>query len=118
MTANIARRLALVALLALLALAGGAGVAAYPARDTAPRASAPPAQPVATGDWPTYGHDNARTNYNPDETTIAAGNVAQLVQRWQVNIGSNGTATSAAPSVSDGRVFVASSAASPANNLL
>ena len=58
-----------------------------------------PAVLVAADDWPMYGHDVSRTNYNPDETTINAGNVTQLVQRWQVNVGSNGTGTSAAPSV-------------------
>ncbi len=67
-------------------------------------------------DWPMYGHDYQRTNYNPSETIIGAGNVAQLVQRWQANVGSNGTPTSAAPSVAGGVVYAASSAASPADN--
>src|SRR5439155_12892798 len=44
-------------------------------------------RPNSPGDWPMYGHDVSRTNYNPDETTINSGNVSQLVQRWQVNIG-------------------------------
>gem|GEM_PF-6291413 len=63
-----------------------------------------------------YGHDISRTNYNPDETTISAANVNQLGQRWQANIGSNGTGTSGAPSVANGVVYVPSSAASPASN--
>ena len=67
------------------------------------------------GDWPMYGHDYQRTNYNPAETTINAGNLAQLVSRWQVNVGSNGTPTSAAPSVADGVVYVGSSASSGDN---
>ncbi len=66
---------------------------------------------MTSGDWPMYGHDWSRTNYNPNETSINAGNVGQLVQRWQVNIGSNGTAPSGAPSVANGKVFVGSSVA-------
>jgi outer membrane protein assembly factor BamB len=65
--------------------------------------------PVATGDWPMYGHDVSRTNFNPDEHTINAGNAGQLVQRWQALIGSNGTGPFSAPSVANGRVYVGSS---------
>src|SRR6476620_6655215 len=46
------------------------------------------ASPGATGDWPMYGHDVSRTNFNPDEHTINSGNVNRLVQRWQEFIGS------------------------------
>src|SRR5207253_6979781 len=53
----------------------------------------------------------SRTNYNPDENTINAGNLSQLTQRWQVNIGTNGTGTSSVPSVANGKVFVGSSTA-------
>src|SRR5437868_7548915 len=67
---------------------------------------------AAPGDWPMYGHDVSRTNYNPDETTISAGNLSQLGQAWQVLVGSNGTAPSGAPSVAGGKVFVGSSAVS------
>ncbi|MFL5733817.1 MAG: S-layer homology domain-containing protein [Chloroflexia bacterium] len=70
---------------------------------------------IAPGDWPMYGRDVSRTNYNPDETTINSGNLAQLVQRWQVNIGSNGTPPSGAPSVANGTVFVGSSTATGNN---
>src|SRR6476661_1275765 len=69
---------------------GQAG-ARFPEAGSAPR----PVAPSAVGDWPMYGHDAQRTNYNPDETTINSGNVAQLVQRWQVNIGGTGLSSSA-----------------------
>ena len=63
------------------------------------------------GDWPMYGHDPARTNFNPAETTLGASNVNNLVQRWQSpDLGSNGAATSGAPSIYNGKVYVGSSA--------
>jgi len=69
------------------------------------RASAPlalPSTPSTAGDWPMYGHDQSRTNYNPDETTISAANVNQLVSRWQQNVFMGTTATSSSPSVANG----------------
>ncbi len=69
---------------------------------------------VNPGDWPMYGHDVSRTNFNPDETIINAGNVSQLVSRWQMFIGSGAGDPSGAPSVAGGKVFVGSSA--PGNN--
>ena len=66
------------------------------------RASVPlavPSAPSTAGDWPMYGHDQSRTNYNPDETTISAANVNQLVSRWQQNVFMGPTATSSSPSV-------------------
>src|SRR4051794_32297201 len=62
--------------------------------------------PAAGGDWPMYGHDAARTNYNPAETTISAANANQLVQRWEYHAGSGASLTSSAPSVANGRVYV------------
>src|SRR5215212_11459205 len=106
----------LFGLLSLVALPGEAG-ANY-------RAQAPGSNPqkpklevprIVPGDWPMYGRDYSRTNYNPDETTISAGTVSQLVQQWQVNIGSNGTPPSGAPSVANGTVYVGSSVASGNN---
>src|SRR6478609_11331450 len=35
------------------------------------------AAPAAAGDWPMYGHDAARTNYNAAETALSAANVDQ-----------------------------------------
>ncbi|HUS15792.1 MAG TPA: S-layer homology domain-containing protein, partial [Chloroflexia bacterium] len=107
------RALACVAVLAVVALGGPASLAQN--AGDAGRSPAP-AAPGAAGDWPMYGHDISRTNYNPDETTINAGNVAQLVSRWQVNVGLGSSATSGAPSVLNGVVYVPSSAASPASN--
>ncbi len=70
---------------------------------------------AAGGDWPMYGHDAQRTSFSPDETTISAANVGDLVARWQADIGSNGVAPSGAPSVAGGRVYVASSRSAGAN---
>ena len=67
------------------------------------------------GDWPMYGHDVSRTNYNPDETLIGAANVNQLVQRWQANIFNRPTPPSGAPSVANGKVYVGSSRSSGDN---
>ena len=67
------------------------------------------------GDWPMYGYDGARTNYNPAETTISATNAAQLAPRWQADIGAGAGPPSGAPSVAAGRVYVASSATSGPN---
>jgi len=59
-------------------------------------------------DWPMYGHDPQRTNYNPAESTISPSNVNSLVQRWAFNLGSS-SPTSGAPSVTNGRVYAGSS---------
>jgi len=63
------------------------------------------------GDWPMYGHDPQRTNYNPDETTLNSANVGFLTQAWQgtIGIGASGYPAFSAPSVANGKVFVASS---------
>ncbi len=106
----VARALAALTLLALLVLPGQVG-AQRPG--VAPMAWNPPTFALP-GDWPMYGHDVSRTNYNPDETTISAVNVAQLTQSWQVNIQTNGTPPSGAPSVADGVVYVGSSITSTA----
>ncbi|MEO8286876.1 MAG: S-layer homology domain-containing protein [Chloroflexota bacterium] len=76
-----------------------------------------PAVLADPADWPMYGHDPQRTNYNPAETTISAGNVNQLVQRWAVNLGYNstGSATSGAPSVANGKVYVGTNASTGDN---
>jgi outer membrane protein assembly factor BamB len=66
--------------------------------------------PTASGGWPMYGHDAARTNFNPRENILTQDNVAYLVSRWQVDIGIGSAPTSSAPSVSGGRIYVGSSA--------
>ncbi|MGI8588132.1 MAG: PQQ-binding-like beta-propeller repeat protein [Chloroflexia bacterium] len=71
-------------------------------------AASPPL--AGAGDWPMYGHDASRTNYNPAEKAINSGNAGQLVSRWQAHVGSNATTSSGAPSVAGGRVYVPSSA--------
>ncbi len=65
---------------------------------------------ASSGDWPMYGHDIARTNYNPNESVLSADNVDRLVSRWQSpDLGYNGQATSSTPSVANGKVYVGSS---------
>ncbi|HMA35003.1 MAG TPA: S-layer homology domain-containing protein [Chloroflexia bacterium] len=105
-----ATRLPLVVILCTL-LAGFGGPAGATAGFAGPQAP----QIGTPGDWPMYGHDPSRTNYNPDETVLTAANVAQLAPRWQANLGSNGTPPSGAPSVANGRVYVGSSVASGPN---
>jgi outer membrane protein assembly factor BamB len=73
-----------------------------------------PAVLADPGDWPMYGHDPQRTNYNPAEAVINFGNASQLVERWRVNLGNN-SPTSSAPNVSNGKVYAASSVTSGDN---
>ncbi len=113
LTRNLVITLALPALLSLPFVANASMRTSLPSAATGVDRSS---GLIGAGDWPMYGRDFQRTNYNPDETTINAGNVAQLVQRWQANIGFSGSATSAAPSIANGVVYAGSSAASPANN--
>jgi outer membrane protein assembly factor BamB len=75
-----------------------------------PTTGAAPTAEITQPAWPMYGHDPARTNYNPDETLISAANVDQLLQRWQSpELGFNGQATSSAPIVANGKVYAGSS---------
>ncbi len=62
-----------------------------------------------------YGHDPARTNFNPLEKTLKPDNIGSLVSRWQVNVGFGAAPTSSAPSVANGIVYVGSSASSGSN---
>ena len=70
---------------------------------------------VALADWPMYGHDPQHTSYNPDESLIGPRNVAQVVPRWQVVVGSIDNPSSSTPSVAHGRVYVGSSVLSGPN---
>lgn len=63
-----------------------------------------PDAPAAAGAWKQPGYAATRTSYNPRETTIDAGNVATLTERWRVA----GVNALRSPMVADGRVFVAS----------
>src|SRR4051812_46930913 len=98
----------------LLVLAGVALAGALTYLRT-PSSFAKPLLAAGAGDWPMYGHDQSRTNFNPAETAINRNTVANLQQLWQANIGSNGVAPSGAPSVANGQVYVASSIASGPN---
>src|SRR6266702_8641868 len=44
---------------------------------------------TAAGDWPTYGYDNARDNFNAAETIITPATAPQLKQKW-AHAGANG----------------------------
>jgi outer membrane protein assembly factor BamB len=71
--------------------------------------------PRDSGDWPMYGHDPSRTNFNPEETAISPDNVGRLVSLWQADVGAGDAPTSSAPSVANGRVYVGSSVKSGQN---
>lgn len=103
----------LLALFALLVQSGSAARGAAPIHYL-PHHSAKQL-PSSAGDWPTYGHDNSRTSYNPEESTISAANIDQLVSRWQANVGMSEYPSSSSPSVAEGRVYVGSSASSGPN---
>ena len=79
--------------------------------------AAPASSPTSPGDWPMYGHDVSRTNYNPDETQLNPATVAQLHLQWEAPVGSapDGTPAFSAPSVAGGRVVVGSSRATGPN---
>src|SRR5436853_6614648 len=71
----------LFGLLALVSLAGEAGAKIPGSRAKAGAPSGSPKYEVPSivpGDWPMYGRDVSRTNFNPDETTISSGTVNQL----------------------------------------
>ena len=44
---------------------------------------------TSAGDWPTYGYDNARDNFNAAETIITPSTALQLKQKW-AHTGANG----------------------------
>lgn len=55
---------------------------------TSPAARSAPRTHAATAvDWPMYGYDNARTGYNPNETTIGVGNAGSLHELWSFDLG-------------------------------
>ncbi|HEX8599946.1 MAG TPA: PQQ-binding-like beta-propeller repeat protein [Chloroflexia bacterium] len=66
--------------------------------------------PVAPGDWPMLGRDVGRTSFNPDERTLNAANIDNLVPRWRAIINPKGIPAGSAPSVANGRVYIGGSA--------
>ena len=100
--------------LLVLATLPGQAQASLSSGRTSQGGSYVPAVLADPGDWPMYGHDPQRTNYNPAEATINFGNVVQLVERWRAYLG-NTSPTSSAPNVSNGMVYAASSATSGNN---
>ncbi len=43
--------------------------------------------PARAVDWPVFGFDPARTNFNSSETTLTTGNVHSLRMQWQTSLG-------------------------------
>jgi polyvinyl alcohol dehydrogenase (cytochrome) len=64
-----------------------------------------------SAEWPMYGHDVGRTNYNRGETGIGLNNAALLAPRFRAFIGQGPLPSSSGPVVADGRVYVGSSVA-------
>jgi outer membrane protein assembly factor BamB len=66
-----------------------------------------------------YGHDPQHTSYNPDETIISPANVGILAQAWQapIGVGPLGYPAFSAPSVANGKVYIASSVSTGDNFL-
>jgi outer membrane protein assembly factor BamB len=93
-----------------LSCGGSNGVAPSSA---AGAAAAPVTNPLllatASDEWAMYGHDLQRTNCNTAETRISAASVSRLAPAWEFDGGTNGKATSSAPVVTGGRVYVGSS---------
>ena len=104
-----------VIIMIILVLASAVAFQHLPLASADGPAAKVPAASLAPGDWPMYGYDQSRTNFNPAETAINKGTVGNLKPLWQAHVGSNGVAPSGAPSVANGRVYVASSVASGPN---
>lgn len=65
-----------------------AGTGAPPPTPSPTPPPTPPPTSPAYSDWSTFGDDLQRTNYNPNETTLSASNVASLKLSWSVDLGS------------------------------
>lgn len=74
-----------------------------------------PPESRSVSEWPMYGHDPARTCYNPAETSIAAANVSRLTPRFQAAVGMGAVPSSSGPIVAGGRVCIGSSVTQGAN---
>jgi outer membrane protein assembly factor BamB len=81
----------------------------------APRVGTSTIRPHVPGDWPMLGHDARRTNFNPDEQTLAAANIDELAPRWRALINPEGLPSGSAPSVANGRLFIGGSAKAGGN---
>ena len=95
------QRLLLLALAGYLSACGSDGI-------TTPAPSPTPA-PAGSRDWPMYGHDAGRTNYNAGEKSITPANVAQLRPRFHAVVGMGDIPSSSGPVMADGRVCAGSS---------
>jgi polyvinyl alcohol dehydrogenase (cytochrome) len=63
-----------------------------------------PVASAASGDWPTYQFDNARTGFNSDETTLSSSNVANLTVHWSLQAPGNPNSIFAQPVVANGKI--------------
>ena len=102
-------RLRLPLLLALALGMGGCG------GDSSPSASPSPSAAPTSADWPMYGHDTARTNYNKSDTMIGPEHVLQLAPRFRTLIGVGDLPSSSGPVVAGGRLYVGSSVSTGPN---
>src|SRR5947209_698207 len=57
---------------------------------------------AAPSDWPVYGHDLARSNYNSTETLINPSTAPGLRQLWSVT---QGAIISTQPTVANGKIY-------------
>jgi outer membrane protein assembly factor BamB len=77
--------------------------------DSTPSSNATATPSPTSADWPMYGHDTRRTNYNQGETVIGPGSVPYLAPRFRTLIGMGDLPSSSGPIVAGGRVYVGSS---------
>ena len=102
-----------VSTVAVVTLAAFAAVA-----PTAQAVTATCAGAATGGEWRSYGHDNANTRTQPDETTLGTAAAATLAPAWSATVAASGPSTSGGvpanqlngtPVVADGCVFVGTS---------
>ncbi|MBA3946700.1 MAG: PQQ-binding-like beta-propeller repeat protein [Herpetosiphonaceae bacterium] len=60
---------------------------------------------AGSGAWTTYGFDNARTGYNPNETTITPATAANLTTKWTAAETGNTQGITAQPVTNNGTVY-------------
>ncbi len=67
---------------------------------------APPrAVAVASGEWTTYGANNARTGFNPSETAITPSTAANLITKWTASQAGGTLGIFSQPVTSNGTVY-------------
>src|SRR5580765_1436502 len=89
-------------LLLLLAVIVVGSATAYLGVRYLPKTAVQQAQ-AASGDWPAYMYDAARTGFNPGETQLSPDNAGKLSVVWKVNLGKT---VAAQPIVKGDTVYV------------